>query len=353
MAIVTPKQAALLVKQTFESGLIPFLKGSPGCGKSQIMHKFFRENNLKLIDHRISGSVPEDFSGLPDLSGEKARFIPFDIFPLKSDPIPEGYDGWGLFLDEYNSGSTETMAATYKLLLDRMVNQTPLHDNVAIGLAGNLETDKAIVNYLSSAIRSRVVTIQMKSHYPDWLEVVGLPYNYDPRIISYLENNPDGLNNFGSDPDAESYACERTWEFMNNHMKTHIHPNMKAEQVDSFTNLLGCTIGDPTARSFIAFIRNYADLVPLKEILRDPEEASIPSDHSLKWHTITNLALYVEESNFEKAITYALRYPLNFQVIFFKSVMQRLPALHKHPAFRKGAIKINQYLNQSEFTFDD
>ena len=71
---------------------------------------------------------------------------------------PTYYAGWLLFLDEFNSASVAVQAASYKIVLDRMVGKGHLHKNVAVVCAGNLESDGAIVEQMSTPLQSRLVT---------------------------------------------------------------------------------------------------------------------------------------------------------------------------------------------------
>ena len=113
---VTPRKARKYIEKALVAGNVPFVQSSPGIGKSSIVKEIAKIYRLKLIDHRLSTSAPEDLSGLPHFTTDaqgvrRASFIPFDIFPLSTDPLPEGYDGWLLFFDEFNSAPREVQAA--------------------------------------------------------------------------------------------------------------------------------------------------------------------------------------------------------------------------------------------------
>ncbi len=93
-----------------------------------------------------------DLLGFPVTTGSKAKYLPFDTFPLEEDSIPQGKNGWILFLDELPLASKEVQRAAYRLILDREVGQYKLHENVYIVAAGNLMTDRALVQPLSTAM---------------------------------------------------------------------------------------------------------------------------------------------------------------------------------------------------------
>ena len=176
-------QAISMVTGFIQAKLVPMLVGSPGCGKSQIIHQIAKEYNLKVIDLRLSQCDPTDLSGFPTTKGNKAGYLPMETFPIEGDKIPEGYSGWMLFLDEMNAASPAVQAAAYKLVLDRMVGIYHLHKNVAIACAGNLETDNAIVQPMSTALQSRLVHLELVVDVKEWLDL------YNHVIQSDLDHN--------------------------------------------------------------------------------------------------------------------------------------------------------------------
>ena len=110
MKVKTP-QAISMITKYIKAGLVPMLVGSPGCGKSQIIHQIAQFYNLKLIDLRLSQCDPCDLLGFPSIVGNKAGYKPMDTFPIEGDPIPEGYSGWLLFFDEFNAAPRSVQAA--------------------------------------------------------------------------------------------------------------------------------------------------------------------------------------------------------------------------------------------------
>lgn len=107
----TPRQTRKFVIRCLEAGRVPFIQSSPGVGKSSLVKSIAEEYGMKLIDHRLSTSAPEDMSGLPKFTDKNATFIPFDIFPTENTILSDGYNGWILFLDEFNSASKSVQAA--------------------------------------------------------------------------------------------------------------------------------------------------------------------------------------------------------------------------------------------------
>lgn len=60
--LVKVSQATSIITQYIRAQLVPMLVGSPGCGKSQIVHQIAADFNLKVIDIRLSQSDPTDLN---------------------------------------------------------------------------------------------------------------------------------------------------------------------------------------------------------------------------------------------------------------------------------------------------
>lgn len=337
----SPRQTREYIKDILYAGLVPFVRSSPGMGKSEIHRSIADELEVAMIDHRLSTSDPTDLSGLPQFVDGKARFAPFDeLFPLQSSPIPKGKQGWMLFLDEINSAPKPVTAASYKLILDRAVGQHRLHDNVVISCAGNLDTDRAITNPASTAMQSRMIHIEMtiEGFEDEWMQDVALKRGFDSRIIAYLSAFPSKLFDFRPDHQGKTFCCPRTWEFMNRLIQGK-------EVKEENTALYAGTITAEVASAFVQFTKVFHTMVTVKDILANPETCHMSPDNSSRWATITHMIEKVDSSNFNELATYANRLPLSFRILFFRSILARHKHLKAHPAFAKALRELTQYLN--------
>ena len=59
-----------------------FIWGAPGIGKSSAVKQVANEQNLELIDLRISQLAPTDIRGLPYTKNGRAYFLPDDCLML-------------------------------------------------------------------------------------------------------------------------------------------------------------------------------------------------------------------------------------------------------------------------------
>lgn len=336
----TPRQVRKFVKECLYAGLVPFVQSSPGMGKSSIMRSVADELNLKLIDHRLSTSAPEDLSGLPRFNEKgHAEFVPFaDLFPIRGMNIPEGKKGWMVFMDEFNSASKSVQAASYKFILDRMTGQHHLHENVVITAAGNLSTDRAITNPISTAMQSRVVHLEMEINFDEWLYDVALAQNYDPRIIAYLSQFPSKLMDFRPDHNEKTFCCPRTWEFTNRLIA-------QRDVTDNSAALLAGTITSGVAVDFVQFTKVFHNMVTVKEIRQDPKSCRLPEDPSSRWAVISHMMEKITDENFDDLSTYADRFNMDFRILFYRSVIVRHPHLRETSVFIRAMSEMSRYLN--------
>lgn len=335
----SPKETRLFIEECFNANLVPFIQSSPGCGKSSIIKQIAKDYSLKLIDIRLSTCAPEDLQGLPRFINNRAQFCPFDIFPLEGDPIPQGYEGFLIFLDEFNSAPRSVQAAAYRLILDREVGQYKLHPQCWLVAAGNLSTDKAITNNLSTAMQSRLVHIEMSVSLEDWMTDVALKENYDERIIAFINMYPHKLMDFDPERDEQTFACPRTWSFVNALIKGK-------KDITYLTPLLKGTISQGIAIEFTSFVNVYKSLVSLEDILKDPFNTEVPEDLASKWALITSLSQKANKANLEKISIYLDKFMNSFQVLFYRMLLAKDSSFITHPIFTKIATKISKYLNE-------
>lgn len=309
-------QAIPMIVAYIKAGLVPMIVGSPGCGKSQIVHKIAEDFKLKVIDLRLAQCDPCDLLGFPRINGDRAGYAPMNTFPLEGDEIPEGYSGWLLFLDEMNSASPAVQAAAYRLVLDRMVGQFKLHKNVAIVGAGNKETDNAIVQPLSTALQSRLTHLELVVDAKEWVNWAA-ENGVDHRITSYINFKPGNLYTFQPDHTDKTYAAPRTWEFANRllkHLDLNDHNTMP---------LLAGTISEGVAREFIGHCRIFKSLPKMEDIVAKPETTPVPDEPSILFALTGSLAHHAGKNNMEALMKFIKRMPVEFQVVCLREAIRR------------------------------
>ena len=314
----------------FKIGLTPMVASSPGMGKSDIIRNIAEKFKLKVVDFRVSQCEPVDMQGYPGVisNGDNQLRMTFHIpeyFPIEGDPIPEGYDGWLLFLDEFNSGNKQTEAAAYKLILDREVYKHKLHDRCLIAAAGNLTTDRAIVNTQSTATTSRLNHYRMRVDHKVWIDWAN-EHDIDHRIISLIKFKPELLHRFDPSTNELTFPCPRTWEFASKVISG-------AKAIDHINKIrLAGTIGEGAAVELATYSEIYKNLPTIEQILANPKSGwKVPTEPSELYAVTTMLAHNSTPDSIEKLIIAINRLPTDFQVITFKDIYKRTPALKGHP----------------------
>lgn len=344
---VNPRRAKELIVTAMKVQLPVMLLGQPGAGKSNICRQIAEQFNLEFIDIRLSNHDITDFMGLPNFkeyssSGSKrSEFVPFDLFPLEDDVIPEGKKGWLVILDEITSCSRSMQVASYQLLLDRQVGGKNLHPNCFVVAAGNRLEDKAVVNQLSSALKSRMITLRVEIDPEQWIDDYAIPNQLDPRVIGYVKSNPLVLKDFDPESESDAYCCPRSLDLLSRLIK-----GTKITQ--SLIPLIAGTIGDHRAGEFFACCKllDSCKITP-EDVMADPFTTDMPRDDKgnndtcISWMFITSLAQYVtdkrinaliafeqnqkeskEAVELQNIIHYSRRFETPLRVIFLRLVIQ-------------------------------
>lgn len=318
-------QATRMITIAIKAGLVPFLVGSPGCGKSQVAYQIAKTWGLKLIDLRLGQCDPTDLLGFPHIFGNKGHYVPMDTFPVEGDEIPEGFNGWLLFMDEFNSASTAVQAAAYKIILDRMVGQKKLHKNVAMMCAGNLETDNAIVNPMSTALQSRLIHLELLVDVNEFLDHSS-EMKFDHRIHAYIKSFPKSLYTFKPDHTDNTYACPRTWEFGHKLLQ-----HVETDHPDALPLLAGA-VSEGEARQFLAYTKVFKNIPTPEEIELDPKNTRIPQEDSILYALTGSIGHNASKKNITPFMTYVERIPMDFQIVCLRDIVRRNKPLLAHPS---------------------
>ena len=319
--------------EDLKADLVPMVSSSPGMGKSAIVKLLAKTFNLELIDLRVSQCEPVDMQGYPDVVDGRMTFQIPEYFPIEGDPIPEGKEGWLIFLDEFNSGSKQTEAACYKIIFDKAVYKHKLHPKCRIIAAGNLSTDRAIVNIASTATTSRLIHYTLMVDNAAWL-TWAMNNEIDHRILAFIKFRPDLLYKFDPTVADTTFPCNRTWEFASKIIKDK-------KEIDRLTTVrLVGALGDGAATEFSVFSKIYKSLPTIEEILEDPINGwKVPTEASEQYAVSTMLSQYITLDNIKVIIQAIEQLPLEFQVITFKDIYKKHGEFKNHPSIQAWISK--------------
>lgn len=328
---IEPLKLALV--DILTQNLVPMVTGPPGIGKSELIRWIAKKFNLFIIDLRLSQCDPTDLLGFPGHDNKRMFYRPPDHFPLEGDPIPKGYNGWILFLDEFNSATQAVQAAAYKLVLDRLVGLFKLHSRCAIVCAGNGEGDAAIVNRLGTAMQSRLIHVAMQVDPKAWA-VWATENDLDHRAISYVEGHPDHLHKFDPNHNDKTFACPRTWEFAAKLIKG------KDTIPEYLLETLEGTLSAGIARQFHAYIEYYSELPKLEDILKTPDDIEIPVEPAELYAISHMVAAYLDKDTAKPLMRFIDRLPLEFGTTATRATLRRNKELLKIDDIRNWAHKV-------------
>ena len=325
---ITPSQAIDFVQMALKASLVPFLRGSPGIGKSDIAKTVAANYGLELIDIRLAQCDPTDLNGFPSIVNGKATYVPMDIFPLENDPLPPGKNGWLIMFDELPSALPAIQAAAYKILLDKMVGMHKLHPNVAMMAAGNLDTDNAIAYPMSTALQSRMTHAELEINFEDWMNWADAN-NINTFVKFFLKFAPGNLYNFSPDHQDSTYACPRTW---------HKASNLMDEGCDLDTPvgiaLMAGTVGQGSAREMAAWLKCFGKIPDIQTILADPVNTPLPNEMATRFALSTSLAMAMDANNATTLMTYIQRLDTEFSMLAVREAIRKNVKLVVVPAVK-------------------
>lgn len=204
-----------------------------------------------------------------------------------------------------------------------MVGNKNLHPNVSMVACGNLATDNAIVNNLSSALKSRVIHFELAfcvDAFKDYMQAK----NFSKEIIGYINWRPENAHNFDPNHHDKTYPAPRTWEFLNN-----IQAQLPNQTFDLSHMALACgTVGQGTGTEFVGFCQLYSKLPPLKELLANPESVYIDwDDFGIVYALCSVIEKEITTQNAPTLMKLIKRMTLEMQVVCLINSIKRMPTL--------------------------
>jgi len=261
-------------------------------------------------------------------------------FPLEGDALPtelrkdekgteyvHEYAGWLLLLDEMNHADRSVQKAAYKVVLDKQIGEFNIHKNCAIACAGNLDTDNAMVEEMSTALQSRLVHLELAVDVDQWIEWA-TSNGIDHRITSYIKYKPDNLYRFQPDHDDKTYASPRTWEFCSRIIKSE-------ERIErDLLPLLAGTISEGVAREFFGYSQIYRQLLTVPQIAANPMGVTVPEEPDVLYALTGTIAHNATEVNIGPLMEFVQRIPVEFQVTCLREIVRR-----KKPLLQNKAVQ--------------
>ena len=320
-----------LIKCYYNSKLPLMVYGTFGIGKSQSVEKKAKEiaeskskefinwnkslleDKMKvfedpekyfvLLDIRLSEFDASDIKGLPELqANEKFKEwlvwrVPFFVRLL------ENQKGDGvLFFDEINLAPPLIQSSCYKIIHDRIVNESKVGADWLIMGAGNTDEDRSNIYELAPPLRDRFGEVKLKVPTTQkWIDNFAIPCGISPLIIGFLSFKTASLHKV--DPnDNQKFTTPRGWERISKLMI-----NNPSEKGFKTLNLLAkSAIGEGVAQEFVSFCK-ISEQIKLAEIINNPKKMKDIKEINVKWFINTALAEQYKDTKvkFEKVMEFS------------------------------------------------
>ena len=252
-----------------------FIEGSPGTGKSQLVHQLCQEDGKECIDIRLALLNPVDLRGIPIIKGDKVFWVP-PIFLVNKKNAR-------FFLDEINAAPSTTQAAAYQWVLDRRIGEWEMDPSCTIIAAGNRATDRAIVYEMPAPLRNRFAIYELEPDLEDWkdwaLGTAKLP-PIIPAFLTFSQHTTSTELKYGLlfhfDPKIhkKNFPTPRQWEKLG-----HLIETEPSCQLD--TEIVAAHIGEGEAIQFVQFCRIADKMLDIEMLLKGEYKKPLEGEPSI------------------------------------------------------------------------
>jgi len=324
-----PSKLKLALKVAIKARRPVMIWGSPGVGKSAVVRQVADELGLPCQDERVSDRDPVDFRGLPHIVDGVTQWTLPGFLPR---------DGQGvLFLDEISAAPPSVQAVVYQLILDRRLGDYRLPEGWSILAAGNLDSDRAVVSRMSTALANRFIHLAFDVSLDDWVDWA-LDKGIRPELVAFLRFRPELLHSFDPAKGEKSFPSPRTWEFVSD--------LMNADGKDCEAELIQGAVGAGAGVEFLGFLRTFRDLPDIDGIFKDPAGSPVPHSPAALYAVCSALARRITtHATFGAALEYTKRIAAEYQVLLVKDTVRIKPELRSSSAFVAWAVD-NSWLVQ-------
>jgi hypothetical protein len=309
-----------------------FIHGSPGIGKSYIVNDIAKQNDLKLIDVRLSQLDAVDLRGIPSISNEQTKWMP-PVF-LPTDANSKGI----LFLDELNSAPLSVQAAIYQLVLDRKIGEYSLPKGWRIICAGNKIDDKGIVFKLPSPLINRMVHLVLEARYDDF-KIWAIKNELHPYINGFLGFRPDLLSSEvpSSSETNPAFCTPRAWNMLSDILQ-------KNKDINSLHPIIYGTVGYAAGIEFISFVKVYKSLPNVDAILNGQEDSIVEEPSALYALCAAIVEKYSSLEHAKHLFVYIEKLPTEFNVMLIKDLIVKDESISELEEFDIWMERFGEYI---------
>lgn len=315
-----------------------FIWGSYGIGKSGVVADACPNGNLR--DIRLSHHEPTDAHfPMADHEARRVDFVPTGLFPTEDDERP-GF----VFLDEFANATRATMNLALQLARDRKFGTHKLGPNYVIVAASNRVADRAGANQVISSAAARFMHIDLEVDLDDscmWM----LEHNIAIEVVSFLRFRPNLL--LDPNPQERASPNPRAWEYVGQEVSKYREESWYTHRMLSAAS--AGLVGPGAAAEFLAFMKVWADLPDVQQILAHPETTPVPTDPSTLYALAGALSKVADETNLDKVVVYLERLPSEeFNFLCMQAIRARHNAQGTIDKINRNATMVKWLLAHQE-----
>jgi hypothetical protein len=321
---------ATLLKQTikdlFAIKRTMCIEGSPGGGKTTIVHEVAQELGVPCIERHMPTMLVEDFGVLyPNKEKGGLHYELPDWYPVKGKAPEQGI----LLFDDRNQANPDLQKVLANICQARTLHGVPLPDGWQVISTGNRQSDRAGANRVLSHLRNRETVYELETHLDDWTQWA-IDHGVKPEVISFIRFRPALLHDF--DPQRDQNATPRSWV-------DGVSDALGIVSADAEYETFKGAVGEGAAAEFVGFMRIFRKLPNPDAILLNPKTADVPTDPATLYALSGAIAERASENNFDRVCAYADRMPPEFSVLTVSYASRKKPELSDTQAFTQWAIK--------------
>ena len=330
-----PQLKRIIRDDVIEDGDVAFFYGEAGIGKTYAIRQACEAADAYLCEIRLGQYDSVDLRGFPGVDALNGTTC---WYPPKTLPIV-GTPGWPtdkpivIFYDEATSATMPVWAVMYQALQDGGIGEHKFMPNVRQCAAGNLDTDRGVVNRTPAPVSNRCINFRVALDVAAWIKymaTLGTP----PLYLAYHGwRGKEGKNILLSwDPDAavqpKSYGSPRSWErAIRKHRKyAHVDPD------HAFLAMAG-SIGEGLALDFRGFEQIFEKVLRPEDIIKNPKGCKLPDDESLIYATAVSVSGAMDLTNVKPLHTFLTRLDPEYVIMAWQLAVARNPAIYMADEF--------------------